>query len=121
MPYPLEICRDHENAREPIEMRESEGVCLTSGYVKPLYLQPMFQKQIAYGSKGFPFENPWYDNRVSYVKGLCPVTERMHEERLFLNDLMHPGMAAEDLDDVCKAFAKVWEGRKELSQYYGSS
>ena len=96
------------------ELREDEGAMISCGYVKPLYLQPLFQKQIAYGSRGCPFKFPWYEGTVSYNKGICPVTERMHYEELFSHELMRPPMTREDLDDVADAFLKVWKNRSEL-------
>jgi len=96
------------------ELRESEGTKLGYGYCKPLYLQPIFQKRIAYGSKGCPFTKPWYEGTVNYDKGICPVAERMYEKELFTHELMHPFMEKKDLDDVVSAFEKVYENRKEL-------
>ncbi len=96
------------------ELREGEGVKVSSGYCKPLYLQPMFQNKMAYGSGGCPFVAPWYDGEVDYSKGICPVTERMYGEELFLHELMRPPMTKDDLDDVLKAFWKVWDNREEL-------
>lgn len=96
------------------ELREEEGALVSSGYVKPLYLQPLYQQKTAYGSKGCPFVAPWYDGKVNYGKGICPVTERMYEKELFLHEMMRPGMTEEDLADVVRAFAKVWENRKAL-------
>jgi dTDP-4-amino-4,6-dideoxygalactose transaminase len=96
------------------ELREAEGALVSSGYVKPLYLAPMFQKQIAYGTRGCPFKAPWYEGTVNYGKGLCPVTERMHYHELIEHELMRPPMTRKDLDDVAKAFWKVWENRNQL-------
>lgn len=98
----------------PFELREKEGVKLSCGYVKPLYLQPLFQKRIAHGSKGYPFKAPVYTGSVDYRKGLCPVVERMHEKEVFVHELMQPQMTRRDLDDVVKAFHKVWDHRSEL-------
>jgi perosamine synthetase len=95
-------------------LREGEGPLIGSGYVKPLYLQPMYQKRIAYGSAGFPFLRPIYKGKVNYEKGICPVTERMHDKELFTHELMHSAMEQEDMDDLIKAFFKVWENRREL-------
>jgi perosamine synthetase len=76
------------------------------GYVKPLYLNPLYQKKIAIGKKGFPFNfNPGvtYD----YPKGLCPVTERLYEKELLLSPLVREGMAIEDIKDFADAIEKV--------------
>jgi len=98
----------------PTELREAEGVLLGCGYVKPLYLQPIFQKRIAFGSKGYPFVKPWYGGEVRYEKGMCPVAERLHERELFDHELMRPPMSLTDLDDVVEAFGKVWGNRDQL-------
>jgi len=98
----------------PTMLRESEGINLSVGYVKPLYLQPLYQKRIAYGSSGYPWSISERAQSISYEKGLCPVTETMHEKQLVLHELMRPGMSKNDLDDVVQAFEKVWLARKEL-------
>ena len=36
----------------PTELREDEGVGISYGYVKPLYLQPTYQNRIVYGKWG---------------------------------------------------------------------
>jgi len=99
----------------PTELRESEGVKIGCGYVKPLYLQPLFQNRICYGSRGCPFESPWYQGQVGYQKGICPVAERMYEKELFTHELMHSFMTKDDLDDVVEAFVKVWKNKDELA------
>jgi len=40
----------------------------------------------------------------------------MHYRELFWHDLMHSNMNKKDLDDVIRAFWKVWEKRTELSK-----
>ena len=98
----------------PIELRETEGVKVNYGYVKPLYLQPLYQEKIAYGKDGFPWTSESYKGNVSYQKGICPVVEKMHEDILITHELIRPGMLREDLDDVAAAFKKVWDNIREL-------
>ncbi len=98
----------------PTLMREKEGVKVSCGYVKPLYLQPMYQQRIAYGSQGCPFSCPLYEGQVNYAVGLCPNCESMYYDKLFLHELMRPSMSTGDLDDVIKAFVKVWDNIDEL-------
>lgn len=78
----------------PTKRRENEGVRVNEGYVKPLYLMPIFQKK----------------------KGLCPVAEKLYFERLGFHELMHPNMNRKDLNDVVRAFKKVAENILELKQ-----
>jgi dTDP-4-amino-4,6-dideoxygalactose transaminase len=94
------------------ELRETEGVKVSAGYVKPIYLQPMFHQKIAFGSKGHPWTT--FNNLPDYSKGSCPVTEDLHFNTLMAHELMRPPMTKADLDDVAAAFWKVWEHRDEL-------
>ncbi|OJI07392.1 DegT/DnrJ/EryC1/StrS aminotransferase [bacterium CG10_46_32] len=91
------------------ELREHEGALISTGYVKPLYMLPLFQKKIAIGKAGYPFSGS-----ENYQKGLCPIAERMHEKELIIHELMRPGMHKGDMDDVVAAFKKVYDHRKEL-------
>jgi len=96
----------------PITFRETEGIKVGCGYVKPLYLQPMFQKKIAYGSRGFPWSASGRD--YNYNKEICPVVEDLFFNTLITHEYMRPGMSKSDLDDVAAAFEKVWENIEEL-------
>jgi dTDP-4-amino-4,6-dideoxygalactose transaminase len=96
------------------ELRETEGTKIGCGYTKPLYLLPLFQKKIAIGGKGFPFKSEFYPADISYPKGLCPVAERMYERELFTHEFMTPPATKKDLDDVVKAFTKVYKYKDEL-------
>ena len=76
------------------------------GYVKPLYLNPLYQRQIAIGRKGFPFNcNPGV--KYSYHKGLCPVVEKLYEKELLLSPLVREGMTRQDISDFADAIEKV--------------
>lgn len=99
---------------EPFEMRETEGVKIGCGYVKPLYLQPIYQKLIVYGDKGCPFKCPMYKGKVNYNKGICPVCEDMYFKKVITHEFMVPSMTKKDMDDVIKAFKKVWNNIEEL-------
>lgn len=98
----------------PFKLREGEGVGIGAGYVKPLYLQPMYQNLIGYGDNGCPFKCSLYKGTLNYEKGVCPVCEKMHYEELFSMEFMLPSMTHKDMDDVIEAFNKVWENREEL-------
>jgi dTDP-4-amino-4,6-dideoxygalactose transaminase len=89
-------------------MRDDSDVLIGMGYVMPIYLQPMFEKKIAFGK--YPFSL----SEQTYEKGLAPVCEKMHYKELFTHELMRPGMSKDDLDDVADAFWKVWDNREEL-------
>ena len=80
-----------------------------AGYVKPLYLQPVYQQRAA-----FAFNNNRFRSEVDYNRGVCPVTERMHFDELITHEYMRPGMSRVDLEDVVRAFEKVAKYVSEL-------
>jgi dTDP-4-amino-4,6-dideoxygalactose transaminase len=84
-----------------------ETTPLSEGYVKPLYLNPIYQKNIAIGKRGFPFNY----NRVEYEypKGLCPVTERMYEKELLISSIVREPLNRNDMKDFVDAIEKVIE------------
>ena len=89
-------------------LRDESEVLLSYGYVKPLYLEPMYQEKICFGE--YPFN---LTNRV-YKSGDCPVCEDIHLNKIVTHEFMRPDMSKEDLDDVVRAFEKVWQNREEL-------
>lgn len=99
-------------AEIPSAVLREDTALIGGGYVRPLYLQPIYQKRVV----GCSFNCPKYEGSVSYEKGICPVAERMHFEELFTHEFMRPGMAKSDLDDVVDAFEKVSDNIKELTE-----
>lgn len=95
--------------------REHEGVLMGAGYVKPLYLTPIYRKMIGYGTVQCPFRCPHYDGEAAYHEGLCPTTEKAHFERVITHEMMRPSMSERDLVDVAAAFHKVAENLGALS------
>jgi dTDP-4-amino-4,6-dideoxygalactose transaminase len=91
-----------------IEALSAEGVSgLTAGYVN-VHLLPMYQKKIAYGSRGFPWSSDICRREVSYDKGICPVAEELHASTYMgLSACMHD-MSDNDVDAIAAAFFKVW-------------
>ncbi len=94
----------------------AEGIPFGEGYVKPIYLQPMYQKRIAY-TRGCPWTCNHYAGSVSYAPGLCPVAERMYERELILAALCHPPQTEADMDDVARVFDKVLNNLPTLHDY----
>jgi perosamine synthetase len=93
---------------------EAEGIPLYQGYTKPLYLQPIYQKQVVYGEKGCPFTCQYYGKNIVYGKGLCPVTERMHYKELLYTNLCYPPLTYLDMDDIVRAIKKVIANKDSL-------
>ncbi len=99
------------------ELRQREGPLIGCGYVRPIYLEPMFQQRTAFGDLHCPFDCPHYKGRADYTRGLCPTVERAHFETLISHELMRPPMSGNDLDDVAAAFHKVAGATDALRRY----
>ena len=97
-----------------VKALKAEGVPVAEGYVKPIYLQPLYQRRIVFGDRGCPFTCGHYDGTVSYDRGTCPVAERMHDHELILGNFCYDGMTRKDLDDIIDGFHKVVENRDQL-------
>jgi dTDP-4-amino-4,6-dideoxygalactose transaminase len=91
-----------------IKALSEEGIPLTfAGYVKPLYLSPIYHDNKHFAIKHFAPE-------VSYDKGICPVVERLHEKEVFFTMLARPPATLEDMDDIVGAMKKVIDNKSEL-------
>lgn len=91
----------------------AEGIPFSTGYVKPLYLNPIYHENK-------PFIYKYFGMEISYDKGICPVTERLYEKELILTAVCRPPATREDMDDVVKAINKVLENKTELKRLQNS-
>ena len=98
-----------------VEALIAEGARVVGRYMKPIYLEPMYQKKVAFGKLGCPFTCGHYSDPPSYERGICPVTERMYFEELLYTDICHADITRKDLDDFVEAVAKVLSRRGELA------
>jgi perosamine synthetase len=88
----------------------AEGFPHFVGYVRPLYLLPVFQKRIAFGRGGWPFNLT--DRK--YEKGLCPVAERMHEHEILAYEICGYRVDARHADLLVEAIRKVHQHRESI-------
>jgi dTDP-4-amino-4,6-dideoxygalactose transaminase len=91
-----------------VEAVAAEGVPAGGGYVKPLYMAPLYQERRAAAFRS-------YRGDVSYAAGICPVTERLHERAMVLFAVVRPPATERDMDDIAAAVRKVWARRRELA------
>jgi dTDP-4-amino-4,6-dideoxygalactose transaminase len=87
----------------------AEGFPHGVGYVAPLYLLPVFQRRIAFGA------HPFNLTARTYPKGLCPVTERLHERELLGYEICAYRVDDELADRLIACIRKVHRGRAELA------
>ncbi|MCJ7766971.1 DegT/DnrJ/EryC1/StrS family aminotransferase [Candidatus Bathyarchaeota archaeon] len=96
---------------------QAEGVPFAEGYVRPLYLLPLYQQRIAYGNSGCPWTCGHYHGQVKYDRGICPVAERLHDRELLYSDICHHPLTTDDMDDVAGAFEKISQNVDELKRW----
>lgn len=83
---------------------------LGCGYIKPLYLMPLFSNLRLYGGTS----SPWNKSQFHYSEGVCPVAERLWKDDLFY--CMYHGLPLNEIQIqyVIDAFVKVYENMREL-------
>lgn len=92
---------------------EKEGFKLNQGYLKPLYLIPLFQKKQTYKNSGYPFT---LNNNQNYSKGICPVAEKFYEKELLLTDICRYPLERKHIDLFVEAIKKIFSNREELKR-----
>lgn len=100
-------------AEIPSAILREDAPLIGAGYVKPLYLQPLYQQRATHCS----FNCEKYKGTVDYSRGICPIVEKLHFEELFSHEYMRPGMRKSDMNDVLAAFHKVIEHVEELQAH----
>ena len=85
----------------------AEGIPANGGYIqRPLYLTPLFTERNTYGSSGYPLIAPPASSVQDFTPGLCPVTESLINERLFVL-AWNENYTADDVADIVTAVQKV--------------
>lgn len=97
-----------------VKALNAEGIPFGWGYVKPLYLAPLYQRLICSGKKGWPFISIPSDERPSYARGICPVAEKLYEKELIHTNLCYYPVNVRDLQDVIRAVEKIYQNAAEL-------
>ncbi len=82
----------------------AEGVSVAEGYVRPIYLEPMYQRRSAYGSGHFPFGG---EESVSYKEGICPVVERLWRAELLTTDICKYPNTEREVEEFVQAVEKI--------------
>lgn len=86
----------------------------TSPRYQNIHLLPMYQKKIAYGSKGFPWNSPYCQREVDYRKGICPVAEQLNDESFLGFGMCTYDLIDADIDLIITTFRKVWSNLDAL-------
>ena len=108
--YPMILSDKIKSKRNWIKKAlEAEGVNgISDGYVCT-HLLPMYQKKIAYGSKGYPWKNKGEKSKISYKKGICPVAEELHFKSYLGFSIDLYDLNLKDIKLIIDSFKKVWK------------
>lgn len=78
-----------------------------AGYVRPIYLYPMYEERVAKQKTGFGAGvSAPEPGRQTYARGLCPVTERMHFEELLTTNIIRADLGREDAMQLVTAIRR---------------
>lgn len=89
-----------------IEALKAEGIPGLGGGYQNIHLLPMYQKKIAYGHHGFPWNSRVND--IQYNKGICPIAETLHDKNYFGLSLCLKDFKEHDIELMIQGFQKVW-------------
>ncbi len=99
-----------------VSAMNAEGLQLRSGYLKPVYWEPLFQKKICFGKNGFPFTANNRNSEISYAKGSCPIVERIQNNEMMVTGMINEPYTLEDMDLFIKAAKKVIANKHEFKK-----
>ena len=86
----------------------AEGIPFSEGYVKPLYLNPLYLER-----RSFAFKH--YNGNAKYEKGLCPNAENLFENKMILTSVCRPPATIDDIKDIVSAIHKIIKNKNEFS------
>ncbi len=89
-----------------MEALKCEGVELSNGYPKPLYMNKMFLEKIAFGNNGYPWICSENGEKIKYFEGLCPVAEKVCKQAIVFSQIRYPN-TLKDMEDIVTAIKKV--------------
>ena len=96
-----------------VEALAAEGVIVSSSY-QNIHLIPLYQKKIAFGSKGFPWSSEFCKREISYKKGICPNAEYLNDNSYMGFGMCVYDLTLEDIKLIIKSFHKVWKNLENL-------
>ena len=87
----------------------AEGIPYLAKEFSLIHLLPMYQKKIAYGKSGYPWNGSNYNGNVEYTYGICPIAENIIKERYMNFGLGLVVMDKNKITKIIDTFNKVWD------------
>ncbi len=94
---------------------QAEGVAVSDRY-QNIHLLPVYQRKLAYGSRGFPWTSDICHRDVDYRKGICPVAEELNDVSYLGFGMCVYDLTEADVDLIAAAFRKVWANLNFLQE-----
>lgn len=87
----------------------AEGIPIGTGYAKLMHHTPLYQRRIAFGRRGFPFTLRGANGQsVHYTDLPTPVADELLSKRFLWFYHVNRPNTSKDMDDVARAFKKVF-------------
>ena len=92
-----------------VKALRAEGIPVGAGYIKPLYFSPIYQERQTFAYR-------FYQGKVSYDAGICPVAEHLYSQSVLIIPVCRPPAEKSDIDDIAAAIQKVLSAKKDLQE-----
>lgn len=107
--FPMRFNQDRINISRDffVKALKAEGIYFYPGYVKPLYLQPLYQRKQLF-KHGYPFnaiENK--DCKQIFEKGTSKIAEKLHFKEMLISEHIRPPHNSMDIQDIVDAIDKL--------------
>ena len=120
--YPIRYHEERAGLSRRIfcEAIKAENFPVIAGYLRPLYLEPMYQKKIAYGTKGCPFSCPHYEGKVDYTTVSCSTAERLWKKELIAANFVKYPNSISDIHLFVDAVERIMNHKEDIIRWWES-
>ena len=107
--YPMRFRQERIGVSRELFARalRAEGISISEGYVRPIYLEPMYQRRSVFGSRGFPFRGGPYDGDVCYDEGICRNAEHLWRSELLTTDICKYPNREREVEEFVRAVDRI--------------
>lgn len=120
--YPIRYNEERAGLSRRIfcEAIKAENFPVIAGYMRPLYLEPMYQKKIAYGAKGCPFSCPHYEGKIDYTAVSCSTAERLWKKELIAANFVKYPNSVSDMHLFVDAVERIMNHKEDIIRWWES-
>ena len=97
-----------------VEALAAENYRVRAGYLKPLYLNKIYQNRTFLGSGGFPFSENARNFDNVYKPGVCPVCENIEKEKLIIADILYSPLSDKFIDNFVEDCQNIVANKDRL-------